>query len=315
MKGTDCRFGTLNTRVLNYGSQGGLLMTRPAAMTLAIPAPMPMPTGSIDAYIQTVNRFPILSVEEEQRLARRFRDQNDLEAARQLVLSHQRLVVALARGYLGYGLPHADLIQEGNIGLMKAGKRFDPDRGVRLVSFAIHWIKAEMHEYILRNWRLVKVATTKAQRKLFFNLRSMKKDLAPMSMGEVKRVADELKVKPEEVVEMETRLSGQELAFEGDRDDEETYAPVHYLAADNEAEPLRLLEAEESDRVRSEGLSKALATLDPRSRRIIEARWLREKETATLHDLAAEFKVSAERIRQIEAKALDKMRKALPAPA
>src|SRR5258708_10283433 len=218
MQGTDCRISTLNTRVLHYGSQGGLSMTAQAAMPFAVPAPismaMPMPAGSIDAYIQTVNRFPILSVEEEQRLARRFRDENDLEAARQLVLSHLRLVVAVARGYLGYGLPHADLIQEGNISLMKAGKRFDPDRGVRLVSFAIHWIKAEMHEYILRNWRLVKVATTKAQRKLFFNLRSMKKGLAPMSATEVGEVARQLKVKPAEVVEMETRLSAQELAFE-----------------------------------------------------------------------------------------------------
>jgi RNA polymerase sigma-32 factor len=274
---------------------------------------MPMPTGSIEAYIQTVNRFPLLSAEEEQRLARRFREQNDLEAARQLVLSHLRLVVALARGYLGYGLPHADLIQEGNIGLMKAVKRFDPDRGVRLVSFAMHWIKAEMHEYILRNWRLVKVATTKAQRKLFFNLRSMKKDLGPMNAADVERVAEELRVKPEEVVEMETRLSGQELAFEGDREDEESYAPVHYLA-DEAAEPFRVLEAEETERVQSEGLQKALETLDARSRRIVEARWLREKDSATLHELAAEFKVSAERIRQIEAKALDKMRKLLPAP-
>src|SRR5437763_7111788 len=314
MKGTDCRFGTLNTRVLNYGSQGGMLMTRQAAMTLAVPAPMPMPVGSIDAYIQAVNRFPILSVEEEQRLARRFRDENDLEAARQLVLSHLRLVVALARGYVGYGLPHADLIQEGNIGLMKAVKRFDPDRGVRLVSFAMHWIKAEMHEYILRNWRLVKVATTKAQRKLFFNLRSMKKGLAPLTSQDVERVAGELNVTPQDVVEMETRLAGQELAFEGERDDDESYAPVHYLADEGD-EPYRVLEAEESERVRSEGLQKALATLDPRSRRIVEARWLREKDAATLHDLAAEFNVSAERIRQIEAKALDRMRKALPAPA
>ena len=289
-------------------------MTLQAAMPLAVSAPMPMPSGSLEAYIQTVNRFPLLSLEEEQRLARRFRGEGDLEAARQLVLSHLRLVVALSRGYLGYGLPHADLIQEGNIGLMKAVKRFDPDRGVRLVSFAIHWIKAEIHEYILRNWRLVKVATTKAQRKLFFNLRSMKKGLAPLSMAEVERVAGELKVKPEEVVEMETRLSGQEVAFEGDREDEESYAPVHYLA-DEDAEPYRVLEAEESERVRAEGLQNALATLDPRSRRIVEARWLREKDAATLHDLAAEFNVSAERIRQIEAKALDKMRKLLPAPA
>ncbi len=285
-----------------------------AAMPLPVSALMPMPTGSLEAYIQTVNRFPLLSAEEERDLATRFREVGDIEAARQLVLSHLRLVVALARGYLGYGLPHADLIQEGNIGLMKAVKRFDPSRGVRLVSFAIHWIKAEIHEYILRNWRLVKVATTKAQRKLFFNLRSMKKGLAPMSSADVERVADELHVKPEEVVEMETRLSGQELAFEGERDDEEAYAPVHYLA-DDAAEPYRVLEAEETERVRTDGLKKALETLDPRSRRIVEARWLREKDSATLHDLAAEFKVSAERIRQIEAKALDKMRKLLPAPA
>jgi RNA polymerase sigma-32 factor len=285
--------------------------------TLPLPGsvPVPMPTGSLEAYIQTVNRFPILSAEEERAFAQRFREQGDLEAARALVLSHLRLVVALARGYLGYGLPHADLIQEGNIGLMKAVKRFDPDRGVRLVSFAIHWIKAEIHEYILRNWRLVKVATTKAQRKLFFNLRSMKKGLAPLTIQEVERVASELRVKPEEVIEMETRLSGREVAFEADPDDEEAYAPVHYLAADHEAEPLRVLEAKESEESRAAGLESALKSLDPRSRRIVEARWLREKDPATLHDLAAEFKVSAERIRQIESKALEKMRKALPAPA
>jgi RNA polymerase sigma-32 factor len=277
--------------------------------------PVPMPSGSLEAYIQTVNRFPILSAEEERALAQRFRQDGDLEAARGLVLSHLRLVVALARGYLGYGLPHADLIQEGNIGLMKAVKRFDPDRGVRLVSFAIHWIKAEMHEYILRNWRLVKVATTKAQRKLFFNLRSMKKGLAPLSSDDVARVASELRVKPEEVVEMETRLSGQEVAFEADADDEQAYAPVNYLAADRDAEPLRVLEAKESEENRVAGLETALNSLDARSRRIVEARWLREKNPATLHDLAAEFKVSAERIRQIEAKALERMRKALPAPA
>jgi RNA polymerase sigma-32 factor len=284
---------------------------------LPLPGPvvMPMPTGSLEAYIQTVNRFPILSAEEERALALRYRDREDLEAARGLVLSHLRLVVALARGYLGYGLPHADLIQEGNIGLMKAVKRFDPDRGVRLVSFAIHWIKAEIHEYILRNWRLVKVATTKAQRKLFFNLRSMKKGLAPMSSDDIERVAAELRVKPEEVVEMETRLSGQEIAFEADHDDEEAYAPANYLAADHDAEPLRVLEAKESEQRRAAGLDEALKSLDPRSRRIVEARWLREKDAATLHDLAAEFNVSAERIRQIEAKALEKMRKALPAPA
>src|SRR5580765_1535277 len=218
-----------------------------ATLALSVSVPVPMPTGSLEAYIQTVNRFPILTAQEEREFALRWREKEDLDAARGLVLSHLRLVVALARGYLGYGLPHADLIQEGNIGLMKAVKRFDPDRGVRLVSFAIHWIKAEMHEYILRNWRLVKVATTKAQRKLFFNLRSMKKDLGPMSVGEVEHVANELHVKPEEVVEMETRLSGQELAFEGERDDEDSFAPAQYIA-DEAAEPYRLLEAEESER-------------------------------------------------------------------
>ena len=292
--------------------------------TLSFPgsAPVPMPTGSLEAYIQTVNRFPMLGAEEERSLARRYHDEGDLEAARQLVLSHLRLVVAVARGYLGYGLPHADLIQEGNIGLMKAVKRFDPERGVRLVSFAIHWIKAEIHEYILRNWRLVKLATTKAQRKLFFNLRSLKSGLAPLTSEDVERVAAELRVKPEEVREMETRLSGQELTFDADDSDEESYAPVHYLA-DSETEPFHVLDTEESARVRTEGLQKALGSLDARSRRIIEARWLREKNAATLHDLAAEFKVSAERIRQIEGKALEKMRKvigsdalrALPSPA
>jgi RNA polymerase sigma-32 factor len=221
----------------------------------------------------------------------------------------------VARGYLGYGLPHADLIQEGSIGLMKAVKRFDPERNVRLVSFAIHWIKAEIHEYILRNWRLVKLATTKAQRKLFFNLRSMKKGLATMSAGDVERVASELRVKPEEVVEMETRLSGQDIAFEADSDDEEAaYAPVHYLAADRDAEPLHQLEAKQSEEGRVTGLQQALEALDARSRRIIEARWLREKDALTLHDLAAEFKVSAERIRQIEAKALAKMKKVIYSP-
>jgi RNA polymerase sigma-32 factor len=290
-------------------------------MALPMTLPVPMATGSLEAYVRTVNRFPILSAGEEQALARRLRETGDVEAARQLVLSHLRLVVAVARGYLGYGLPHADLIQEGNIGLMKAVKRFDPQRGVRLVSFAIHWIKAEIHEYILRNWRLVRVATTKAQRKLFFNLRSMKKGLAPLSSDEVERVATALKVKPEDVSEMEMRLAGQDVAFEADGEDD-VHAPVRWLA-DRDAEPSRELEAAEEERARTEGLGRALAALDERSRRIVEARWLREKDGATLHELAAEFKVSAERIRQIEAKALEKMRKlmqsgaparALPAP-
>ena len=294
------------------------------ADSMILPIAAPVATGSLEAYIQSVNRFPVLTAEEEIGLARRFRETEDVEPARQLVLSHLRLVVAVARGYLGYGLPHADLIQEGNIGLMKAVKRFDPERGVRLVSFAIHWIKAEIHEYILRNWRLVKVATTKAQRKLFFNLRSMKRGLAPLTSGDVQRVAHELRVKPEEVVEMETRLGGHDVAFEAE-DTEEAYAPVHYLASDEAAEPSRVLEAAQEEDVQSAGLRKALHALDPRSRRIVESRWLKEKNPATLHDLAAEFKVSAERIRQIEAKAMDRMkkamlaeaapRKALPAPA
>ena len=284
------------------------------AMSLPMTLPAPISAGSIDAYIQAVNRIPMLSAEHEHALATRLSKHNDLEAAGQLVLSHLRLVVSVARGYLGYGLPHADLIQEGNIGLMKAVKRFEPGRGVRLVSFAIYWIKAEMHEYILRNWRMVKVATTKAQRKLFFNLRSMKRGLAPLTVDEIKHVAATLKVKPEEVVEMETRLAGRDIAFEADDDDDEAaYAPAQYLAADSEAEPSRVLEAEEDGNVDAAGLQSALAALDPRSRRIVEARWLKEKDCATLHDLAAEFKVSAERIRQLEVNAMEKMRKVLQA--
>jgi RNA polymerase sigma-32 factor len=298
--------------------------------TIALPLALPVPVsaGSLEAYIQAVNRIPMLAPEDERALAVRLREHNDLEAARALVLSHLRLVVSVARSYLGYGLPHADLIQEGNIGLMKAVKRFDPARNVRLVSFAIHWIKAEIHEYILRNWRLVKVATTKAQRKLFFNLRSMKQGLAPLSSDEVGRIAAELNVKREEVTEMETRLSGREVAFEADDSDERddrVYAPVQWLAADPDAEPSRALEAAEGERLAAAGLRKALEALDPRSRRIVEARWLKERDPATLHDLAGEFKVSAERIRQLEAKALQKMKKvltghgaaprALPSPA
>ena len=272
--------------------------------------------GSIDAYIQAVNRVPMLTPDEELRLAREFRDSDNLDAAGRLVMSHLRLVVAVARNYLGYGLPHADLIQEGNIGLMKAVKRFDPERGVRLVSFALHWIRAEIHEYVLKNWRLVKLATTKAQRKLFFNLRSMKKGLGTMSQEQVGEIADKLNVKREEVSEMETRLSGGDVALEGRTDDgEEEFAPIAYLA-DAESEPTQVLQRREYDVMQSEGVREALEELDPRSRRIVEARWLNEDGdgnvgTSTLHDLAQEFGVSAERIRQIEAKALQKMRSAL----
>jgi RNA polymerase sigma-32 factor len=277
--------------------------------------PMPSVAGSLESYIQTVSSFPILTQAQEVDLARRLRREDDVEAARQLVLSHLRVVVAIARGYMGYGLPQADLIQEGNIGLMKAVKRFDPERGVRLVSFAVHWIRAEMHEFILRNWRMVKIATTKAQRKLFFNLRSLKQSLNTLGVEEVKAVAKQLGVKTEEVVEMETRLGGQDIALEplGDNDDE-AYAPIAYLAAED-AEPGRLLEHEETTRLRGEGLEKALDNLDARSRRIIQARWLNEKASATLHELAAEFGVSAERIRQIEAKALQKMKGVIAAAA
>ena len=285
-------------------------------MTHALAFPTVSTVGSIDAYIQAANRYPMLSEAEETRLAKRFHNDGDVEAARQLVLSHLRLVISIARGYLGYGLPHADLIQEGNIGLMKAVKRYDPARGVRLVSFAMHWIKAEIHEYILKNWRLVKVATTKAQRKLFFNLRSLKNDyegVDTLSGTQAAEVAARLGVKPEEVVEMETRLTGRDLALEGSPDDgDEAFAPIDYLA-DSRYEPTRMLENKASARLHDEGLHEALATLDPRSRRIVEARWLHDGEAATLHELAAEFDVSAERIRQIEVKALQKMRGVLAA--
>jgi RNA polymerase sigma-32 factor len=279
-------------------------------VTSALMLPLPSAVGSLESYVRVVNRFPILTPEEELRLARKFRDEEDLEAARTLVVSHLRVVVAIARGYLGYGLPHADLIQEGSIGLMKAVKRFDPERGVRLVSFAIHWIKAEIHEFVLRNWRMVKIATTKAQRKLFFNLRGMKPTLDTLTSSEVRSVATALGVKPEEVVEMETRLAGQDVALEPGEDDEDRYAPIAYLT-DPGMEPSQALEAVQEQSLKNTGLACALASLDPRSRRIIEARWLREKDGATLHDLAEEFNVSAERIRQIEVKALAKMKGAI----
>jgi RNA polymerase sigma-32 factor len=275
----------------------------------ALSFPTPASLGSVDQYIQAVNRFPLLTAEQETALGRRLRDHNDLDAARQLVLSHLRLVVAVSRNYLGYGLPQADLIQEGNVGLMKAVRRFDPERGVRLVSFALHWIKAEIHDYILRNWRLVKVATTKAQRKLFFNLRSMKTRSAALTTTEANAIARELGVKPEEVREMEMRLGGQDVALEpqpGD-DGEAAMTPIAYLT-DAEDEPSQILERAETAARRSAGLKGALQKLDPRSRRIIEARWLREDDQATLQELADEYGVSAERIRQIESKALKSMR-------
>ncbi len=279
---------------------------------LALPA---LPTaGSLEGYVQAVNRIPLLTQEEELELATRFRRDNDLDAARQLVLSHLRLVVSVARGYAGYGLPQADLIQEGNVGLMKAVKRYDPERGVRLVSFALHWIRAEIHEYVLRNWRLVKIATTKAQRKLFFNLRSMKQGMDALKPQQIKEIAQTLNVSEQDVVEMEARFNGHELALEPEaHDDEESFAPISYLAADAEHEPSRQLEQSELEQRNTAGLSRALEALDERSRRIIEARWLREGESATLHELAAEFGVSAERIRQIEQKALAKMHAALSA--
>ena len=291
-------------------------MVRPAAIEeetdsmtgTALAFPTPSSLGSLDHYIQAVNRFPLLTAEQEVALGRRLRKDDDLEAARELVLSHLRLVVAVSRQYLGYGLPQADLIQEGNVGLMKAVRRFDPERGVRLVSFALHWIRAEIHEYILRNWRLVKVATTKAQRKLFFNLRGMKKTSAALTPAEARAIAKTLGVKPEEVVEMETRLSGRDIALDPQPDEEgASAAPISWLS-DHDDEPAQILERAETARNRSTGLSRALSKLDDRSRRIIEARWLREEDPATLQDLADEYGVSAERIRQIESKALKSMK-------
>jgi len=290
-------------------------MTDAIALPIESWAAIPSPVGSLESYINAVNRFPVLTQEEETRFGRRLKFDNDLEAARQLILSHLRLVVAVSRRYLGYGLPHADLIQEGNIGLMKAVRRFDPERGVRLVSFAIHWVRAEIHEFILRNWRLVKIATTKAQRKLFFNLRSLKHSLSRMGLDEAAQVARQLGVKEAEVREMETRFAGGEFALEHQGEaEEESLSPIAYLTNPDD-EPSRILEQEEADRLQGEGLQRALDYLDERSRRIIEARWLREKDSATLHNLADEFGVSAERIRQIEAKALEKMKTALGALA
>lgn len=280
------------------------------AMAIANPGAL----GTIDAYISAVNQLPMLSAERETALAHRYREQEDLEAARELVLSHLRLVVAVARQYLGYGLPHADLIQEGNIGLMKAVKRFDPERGVRLVSFAIHWVKAEIHEYVVRNWRMVKVATTKAQRKLFFNLRGMKKGSEALTPDEVNYISRELNVREQDVTEMEQRLAGREMALDGYGDsseDDGVPAPSAWLSDGGATEPTQVLERRERDVLHTVGLAGALDTLDARSRRIIEARWLPEGAGATLQELANEFGVSAERIRQIESRAMSKMRLAL----
>lgn len=280
--------------------------------TMTLPVPSLTGASSLENYIQSVNRMPLLTAEEEFALGERLRLHNDLEAAQKLVLSHLRLVVSISRQYVGYGLPQSDLIQEGNIGLMKAVRRFDATRGVRLVSFAVHWIRAEMHEYVVRNWRMVKIATTKAQRKLFFNLRSMKSGLGGLNDAETLEVAKVLHVKPEEVREMEMRLSGGDISLEGGQDDDEQsyVSPLAYLA-DEGAEPSEILENVQLGLLETEGLKEALDNLDPRSRRIIEARWLKEGETLTLHDLADEFKVSAERIRQIEQKALASLKKSL----
>jgi RNA polymerase sigma-32 factor len=300
------------------------------ALAVANPWAVVPSLGNLDAYISAVNRLPMLTAEEEVEYAKKFREENDLEAAGKLVLSHLRLVVSVSRKYLGYGLPHGDLIQEGNIGLMKAVKRFDPNQGVRLVSYALHWIRAEIHEYILKNWRMVKVATTKAQRKLFFNLRSMKQGFKDEAGAETHRdtltdaqievMARELNVKPEEVVEMETRMSGGDVVLDpGPADDgEEAYGPIAYLA-DASHEPTAEIENRERDTMATQGIATALEQLDPRSRRIVEERWLKVNDDGsggmTLHELAAEYGVSAERIRQIEVAAMKKMKKALAAYA
>jgi RNA polymerase sigma-32 factor len=301
------------------------------AVAVANPWSLVPPLGNLDAYISAVNRLPLLTLEEEQQAARKLRDENDLQAASQLVMSHLRLVVSISRQYLGYGLPHGDLIQEGNVGLMKAVKRFDPDQGVRLVSYAMHWIKAEIHEYILKNWRMVKLATTKAQRKLFFNLRSRKQGFRAEAMdgdthrevlsdAEVKLMAQELNVKPEEVREMETRLSGGDVVLDPapNDDGEEGFGPIAYLA-DASHEPTAMIESAQRDALATEGIARAMGELDERSRRIVTERWLRVNDDGsggmTLHELAAEYGVSAERVRQIEVAAMKKMRKALAAYA
>ena len=278
-------------------------------MTNALTLPVLTATDSLEHYARLIKAYPILSAEEEYALAVKFKTENDLEAARKLIVSHLRLVASIARGYTGYGLPQADLIQEGNIGLMKAVKRYDPERGVRLVSFAMHWIKAEIHEYIVRNWRLVKIATTKAQRKLFFNLRSMKTSINTMQPNEIAHIARELNVKPEEVLEMESRLNGHEISLEANIDDDsdEHYSPIAYLQ-DESLTPPEALEAQQSEFNETTGLTNALQHLDERSRRVVEARWLQDNGGKTLHELADEFGVSAERIRQIEQKAMQKMK-------
>ncbi len=279
--------------------------------TATLNFPVPSALGTIDQYVTAVNKYPLLTLEQEQALGMRWKYTQDVDSARQLVMSHLRLVVSVSRNYMGYGLPQGDLVQEGNVGLMKAVRRFDPERGVRLVSFALHWIRAEIHEYILKNWRMVKVATTKAQRKLFFNLRSMRSGEHALTIAEAKRIAKELNVKPEEVFEMNMRLSGRDIPMDGTPDDSESEAisPVAYLAADENVDPARIIEAQETGRVQSEGLKRALTLLDERSRDIITRRWLAEDQEETLQVLADKYGVSAERIRQIEVKAMKQMRK------
>ncbi|MCB6183244.1 RNA polymerase sigma factor RpoH [Leeia sp. TBRC 13508] len=280
-------------------------------MTVNATLPVALHANNLESYIHSVNQMPMLTQEEEVSLADKLQKHNDVEAARQLVLSHLRVVVSIARSYSGYGLQQADLIQEGNIGLMKAVKRFDPNRGVRLFSFAVHWIKAEIHEFILKNWRLVRVATTKSQRKLFFNLRSMKTGFSALTPKEANDIAEQLGVKPEEVLEMEMRLNGQDISIEPlETDHEDAVAPIAYLA-DDENEPTKQLENRAVALLQGEGLMSALDKLDPRSRHIVESRWLSDDSGATLHELAAEYGVSAERIRQIEVKALQKMKQEL----
>jgi len=269
------------------------------------------PIASLDLYIQAVNRIPLLTAEEETRLAKKLKEEEDLEAARLLIMSHLRLVVSIARRFNGYGLSFGDLIQEGNVGLMKAVKKYDYENGARLVSFAVHWIKAEIHEFVLKNWRIVKVATTKAQRKLFFNLRSMKPSLDSLSNKEIHQISEELNVKVSDVTEMETRLSGSDLTLDPLGDNEEDdYSPISYLQSAN-LEPSAVLEQKQMGLVQKEGLAAALANLDDRSRAIIEARWLNGDDQSTLHELAAQYGISAERIRQIEAQAMKKMKVAM----
>lgn len=304
---------TLNKKNSENSSQRGSNTQATKSSNALMPMSISAPGVNLGAYISTVNQIPILTREQEQVLAQRYHKENDVDAARELVMSHLRFVVHIARSYSGYGLPQADLIQEGNVGLMKAVKRFDPDMGVRLVSFAVHWIKAEIHEFVIRNWRIVKIATTKAQRKLFFNLRSLKKSSKRLTLEEAEAIANDLNLTATQVLEMEGRLTAYDASFEAqsDDDDEKNYSPALYLEAEG-ADPAETVEAADQEQSNNKALYSAMSDLDDRSRTILQRRWLSDKKS-TLHELAAEYSISAERVRQLEKNAMEKIRTAMSA--